>query len=63
MCSKKRSDKEMIMSEQQKKQREPELYASDLQLGYEGRALVSHLNFTVRHGDYLCIVGETGAGK
>ncbi|MBR6405513.1 MAG: ABC transporter ATP-binding protein [Lachnospiraceae bacterium] len=51
------------MSEQQKKQREPELYASDLQLGYEGRALVSHLNFTVRHGDYLCIVGENGAGK
>lgn len=35
----------------------------DLALGYEGTALVSHLNFTVNEGDYLYIVGENGSGK
>lgn len=32
-------------------------------LGYEGRAIVENLNFSVREGDYLCIVGENGSGK
>jgi zinc transport system ATP-binding protein len=31
--------------------------------GYEGSAVVSGLNFEVRSGDYLCIVGENGSGK
>ena len=35
----------------------------DAALGYEGRAVSSHLNFQVRGGDYLCIVGENGSGK
>ena len=35
----------------------------DAALGYEGRAVSSHLNFQVRSGDYLCIVGENGSGK
>ena len=35
----------------------------DAALGYEGRAVSSHLNFQVRGGDYLCIVGETGSGN
>ena len=35
----------------------------DAALGYEGRAVSSHLNFQVRGGDYLCIVGENGTGK
>ena len=35
----------------------------DLTLGYEGRAIVSNLNFKVSKGDYLCIVGENGTGK
>lgn len=35
----------------------------DLSLGYDGRAIVSKLNFSVRRGDYLCIVGENGSGK
>lgn len=32
-------------------------------LGYEGKAVVSELNFKVCKGDYLCIVGENGSGK
>lgn len=32
-------------------------------LGYEGKAIVTNLNFTVNKGDYLCIVGENGSGK
>ena len=35
----------------------------DLCLGYEGKAIVSGLNFSVNEGDYLCIVGENGSGK
>jgi zinc transport system ATP-binding protein len=31
--------------------------------GYEGNVAVSGLNFKVRSGDYLCIVGENGSGK
>lgn len=32
-------------------------------LGYEGKAIVTDLNFDVNQGDYLCIVGENGSGK
>ena len=32
-------------------------------LGYEGRAVLSGLQFSVDQGDYLCIVGENGSGK
>jgi len=35
----------------------------DVTLGYEGRAIGSHLNFQVHSGDYLCIVGDNGSGK
>ena len=35
----------------------------DVSLGYEGRAIWEHLNFSVHSGDYLCIVGENGSGK
>ena len=34
-----------------------------LAVGYERQEVVSNLNFTVRPGDYLCIIGENGAGK
>jgi len=34
-----------------------------LNLGYDGREIVTDLNFKVEKGDYLCIVGENGAGK
>ena len=39
------------------------LTISDLALGYEGRAIIEGLNFTVNAGDYLCIVGRNGSGK
>lgn len=35
----------------------------DLSLGYDGKVIVSNLNFEVNKGDYLCIVGENGTGK
>ena len=31
--------------------------------GYEGNSAVSGLNFEVRSGDYLCVIGENGSGK
>ncbi len=34
-----------------------------LSLGYENRELLRDLSFSVRAGDYLCIVGENGSGK
>lgn len=36
---------------------------SNASLGYEGKAIVSDINFSVCEGDYLCIVGENGSGK
>ena len=35
----------------------------DLAVGYDGNAVLQGLNFEVRAGDYLCIVGENGSGK
>ena len=35
----------------------------DVSLGYEGQTVLSHLDLTVRDGDYLCIVGDNGSGK
>ena len=35
----------------------------NLTLGYEGQAIIKDLNFTVKRGDYLCIIGENGSGK
>ena len=40
-----------------------QLICRDLALGYEGGAILEHLNFEVQAGDYLCIVGENGSGK
>ena len=40
-----------------------QLTCSGLSLGYEGRTVLSGLNFSVNAGDYLCIVGENGSGK
>ncbi len=39
------------------------LQAENLALGYEGRVVISGLNFEVKQGEYLCIVGENGSGK
>ena len=39
------------------------IVCQDVSLGYEGQTVLSHLNLTVRDGDYLCIVGDNGSGK
>ena len=39
------------------------LECKNLSLAYEGKTIVSDLNFKVEKGDYLCIVGENGSGK
>ena len=39
------------------------LTCKDLACGYEKKAVVSGVNFSVNKGDYLCIVGENGSGK
>ena len=39
------------------------LTCRDLSLGYDGREIVSGLNFEINSGEYLCIVGENGSGK
>ena len=42
----------------------PELLACrDVSLGYEGQSVLTHLNLSIREGDYLCIVGDNGSGK
>lgn len=35
----------------------------NLALGYEGHTIVENLYFSLKAGDYLCIVGENGTGK
>ena len=35
----------------------------NLSLGYESKAIIENLNFSVNSGDYLCIAGENGCGK
>ena len=40
-----------------------QLTCRELSVGYDGKAVVQHLNFEVFAGDYLCIVGETAPAK
>lgn len=37
--------------------------AEKLKLGYEGKIIVDDLNFSIKEGEFLCIVGENGSGK
>lgn len=39
------------------------LQCENVSLGYEGHALLTGLNLTIRQGDSLCVVGENGSGK
>lgn len=42
---------------------EPILKAEHICVVFEGKKVVDNVSFTVDRGDYLCIVGENGAGK
>jgi zinc transport system ATP-binding protein len=35
----------------------------NVSLGYGGRIVIRDLSFSVRRGDYFCVVGENGSGK
>ena len=35
----------------------------NLSVGFNSRAIVENLNFSINTGEYLCIVGENGSGK
>ncbi|MGN1098667.1 MAG: metal ABC transporter ATP-binding protein [Clostridia bacterium] len=35
----------------------------DLSISYDGKIVVSGLNFDINQGDFLCIFGENGSGK
>lgn len=35
----------------------------NLSIGYDGRAILKNISFSVNQGDYLCIIGENGSGK
>ena len=39
------------------------LSARDLSIGYDGRTILSNIDFKIHSGDYFCIVGENGSGK
>jgi len=39
------------------------LQVTDLSIGYDGKAILDDINFSVNVGEYLCIVGENGTGK
>lgn len=40
-----------------------QIICQNLSLGYDGRAILQDLNFSIQAEDYLCIVGENGSGK
>lgn len=40
-----------------------QLTCKNLTLGYDGNVILENLNFSVKQGEYLCIVGENGSGK
>ena len=35
----------------------------NLKLGYEGQVILENINFELKGGEYLCIIGENGAGN
>jgi len=40
-----------------------QIICQNLSLGYDGKAILQDLNFSIHAGDYFCIVGENGSGK
>ena len=41
----------------------PYINVKDASFAYDGQTVLSGVSFSVRTGDYLCIVGENGSGK
>lgn len=44
-------------------QKQTILRCENVSFSYDGSPVVSGLDFTVREGEYLCIIGENGSGK
>lgn len=40
-----------------------QLICRNLSVGYDKKAIVSDINFTLEKGDYLCVLGSNGSGK
>lgn len=40
-----------------------QITCKNLAIGYDRKALLKDINFSVESGDYLCIIGENGSGK
>ena len=40
-----------------------QITCKNLAIGYDGKVLLKDINFSVKSGDYLCILGENGSGK
>lgn len=40
-----------------------QIICQNLAIGYDGIVLLQDINFSVKEGDYLCIIGENGSGK
>ena len=53
----------MNFQENEENKKSVQLVCEGLSLGYDNTLLLRDLSFTVREGDYLCVVGENGSGK
>ena len=40
-----------------------QIICRNLAIGYDGKAIVQNMNISVNTGEYLCVIGENGAGK
>ncbi len=40
-----------------------QIICRNLAIGYDGKAIVQNMKFSVNTGEYLCVIGENGAGK
>ena len=40
-----------------------QISCENLEIGYDGKSIAGEITFSVEKGDYMCVVGENGAGK
>ncbi|MFW5554620.1 MAG: metal ABC transporter ATP-binding protein [Roseburia inulinivorans] len=40
-----------------------QITCKNLEIGYDGKAILDQVSFSVNAGDYMCIIGENGSGK